>query len=105
TLMIAERYLDPLKREEIDTLLLGCTHYPLLKGIIKKIMGNGIPLIDSAQETAIEVERILYEKRILRESSHKGRREYFVTDAPGRFIKLGERFLGIRIDNVKQINT
>lgn len=105
TLMVAERYLNPLKREEIDTLLLGCTHYPLLKDIIKKIMGDGVSLIDSAQETAIEVERILSEKRILRESSHKGSREYFVTDAPGRFINLGERLLGIHIDNVKQINT
>lgn len=105
TLMVAERYLGPLKKERIDTLLLGCTHYPLLKGILKDVMGDGVSLIDSAQETAIEVERILSQKGFLRKISGEGKHGYFVTDAPGRFASLGERFLGFRIDRVEKIDT
>jgi glutamate racemase len=102
---IAGIYLEPLKKEKIDTLVLGCTHYPLLKGIIKRIMGDSINLIDSAQETAIEVEKILLEKDLLKKASTEGKHRYFVTDAPGRFASLGERFLGFRIDDVEKINT
>lgn len=104
-LMVAKRYLNPLKKEAIDTLLLGCTHYPLLKGILKDVMGDGVTLIDSAQETAAEVEKILSEKGLLKKNSEEGRHRYFVTDAPGRFIKLGKKFLGFRIEGVEKINT
>lgn len=57
--MVAERYLHPLQEEGIDTLVLGCTHYPLLKNAIHKVMGDGVRLIDSAEETALEVKQIL----------------------------------------------
>lgn len=103
--MVAERYLDRFKKEGIDTLLLGCTHYPLLKGILRDVMGNGVSLIDSAQETAAEVEKILSEKGLLKKTSKEGNRIYFVTDAPKKFIQLGERFLGFPIEKVEKIDT
>lgn len=102
---VAEKYLEPLKRRGIDTLVLGCTHYPLLKGVIKEIMGNGVSLIDSAQETAKEVEEMLREKGLLRKQFNRGRHKYFVTDAPEKFISLGKRFLGLPIESVEKIET
>ena len=102
--LAAERYLGSLKKEKIDTLVLGCTHYPLLTGIIKEVMGDGVLLIDSAQETAKEVEEVLSEKGLLRITHGRGRHRYFVTDAPKRFRSLGERFLGFPIGNVEKID-
>ena len=68
---VAERYLGILKDKGIDTLVLGCTHYPLLKGIIQKVMGNGVRLIDSAEETANEVKEVLMRLNLINESLMK----------------------------------
>lgn len=100
--IVAERYLGFLKKEKIDTLVLGCTHYPLLKGIIEEVMGDEVSLIDSALETAKEVEDVLSEKALLKRSSGRGTHRYFVTDAPKRFVRLGKRFLGFSINSVEK---
>lgn len=99
--LIAERYLGPLRGKDIDTLVLGCTHYPLLKKVIKEVMGKGITLIDSAKETAIEVKKTLSRKR---EAGGQAIHKYFVTDDPKRFIKLGEGLLEFPIDKVEKID-
>ena len=101
TSLIAEEYLTPLKAENIDTLVLGCTHYPLLKAIIGEVMGGGVSLIDSAHETAQEVMRVL-DKHGLRNSGAGSEIRYFVTDAPERFKAVGERFLGYQIPGVEK---
>lgn len=103
--LVAKKYLGLLKTKGIDTLVLGCTHYPLLKGIIKEVLGDGITLIDSAQKTAKEVEETLSEKGLLSKSNIRGKHRYFVTDAPEKFASLGERFLGFPINSVEKINT
>lgn len=102
--MVAERYLKGIKDKGIDTLVLGCTHYPLLKGVILKVMGSGITLIDSAVETVREVRAILKQNNMERNSPDSPLRRFFVTDSPGRFTMVGERFLGQKIEHIEKIN-
>jgi len=101
--LTVKRYLKVLKEKGIDTLVLGCTHYPLLKETIGAFMGKKVKLIDSAEETAKEVLRIMREMGLLTRSDNKGQHKYFVSDTPDRFIELGERFLDARLDEVQQI--
>lgn len=100
---IAERYLEELNKKGIDTLILGCTHYPLLKGTIKDVMGKDVQLIDSAVETAKFVERILSKDKLMREK-HKASVQIFVTDLPEKFLLLGSRFLGKTMENVTHVD-
>jgi glutamate racemase len=104
TYLIAEEYLTPLKRHKIDTLVLGCTHYPLLKKIISGVMGKGIVLIDSAEETALEVKRILESENSINPSRTEPTHKFYVSDFPEKFIQIGEKFLGGRVKEVKKID-
>ena len=99
---IARIYLAPLKAKKIDTLILGCTHYPLLKSVIKKVMGDGVLLVDSAKEVAKEAKAILDAAGISRSGSRKGGYKFFSSDEPARFIKIGSRFLKRKIKCVKR---
>ncbi len=94
TLDIIRKYLAPLKNKGIDTLILGCTHYPLLKSSIKKIMGPTIKLVDSARQVALSAKRLLDEKDIVSEHNRKGKAKFFLTDRPYKFKAIAERFLG-----------
>jgi glutamate racemase len=100
---VAKRYLKPLKDSGVDTLILGCTHYPLLKTVIKDVMGKDVTLIDSARQVAVEVNKILVEDGI---SNHKGkgRSDFFVSDNPDWFKDLAERFLGQPVKNVRKVD-
>jgi glutamate racemase len=100
--MTVRIYLESLKQSGIDTLILGCTHYPLLKKAIRKFMGPGVCLVDSAQQTAEEVASML-QKRALAKKNGKGVHSFFVTDAPDRFIKVGRRFLGEKVESAVRI--
>ncbi|MBI5408752.1 MAG: glutamate racemase [Nitrospirae bacterium] len=102
--LTAEHYLGGLKKEPIDTLVLGCTHYPLLKGVISKVMGDGIALIDSAQETVKEINETLIRLGMEGTPSASPLRKFYVTDAPERFLKVGERFLNQEIEHIEKIN-
>ena len=102
--MVAERYLKTLREKGIDTLVLGCTHYPLLKGVIGRVMGGGISLIDSATETASEIRETLIRNGIEGNPSHEPFRKFYVTDAPDRFLMVGERFLGEKIAHIEKIS-
>jgi glutamate racemase len=92
--LVARRYLEPFRTSGIDTLVLGCTHYPLLKQVIGKVVGGGITLIDSATETAREVADVLARLRWERPDDADVVRRYYVTDGPARFEKIGKLFLG-----------
>ncbi|MBI5379226.1 MAG: glutamate racemase [Nitrospirae bacterium] len=98
--LTAERYLAPL-RDRIDTLILGCTHYPLLRDTIQKVMGAGVALIDSARETAIEVTTQVRRQGLRGQGG--GTPRYYVTDAPARFRAVGERFLDEPLEHVEWI--
>ena len=105
--LTAETYLRDIRKKGIDTLVLGCTHYPLLKGVLSKIMGPGVRLIDSAIETASTIRAALEEQSLLRDVQGDGagesEREFYVTDSPEKFIDIGERFLGSSISFIKKI--
>ncbi|HEX9144262.1 MAG TPA: glutamate racemase [Candidatus Binatia bacterium] len=100
--MTVQVYLGSLKQSGIDTLILGCTHYPLLKKAIRKFMGSGVRLVDSAEETAQEVQSLL-KKGTAAKKSGKGIHSFFVTDAPDRFVKVGRRFLGEKVESAVRI--
>ncbi len=100
----ARTYLQGLRDEGVDTLVLGCTHYPLLKGIISEVMGEGVTLVDSAEETARTVAEILRGRATLRPASEKGNHHYFVTDVPAGFIRVGNRLLGGKLGDVYQVS-
>ncbi|MCK4404104.1 MAG: glutamate racemase [candidate division Zixibacteria bacterium] len=104
TYLIALEYLNPLIKKEVDTLVLGCTHYPLLKKVISRIMGKKVKLIDSAEETAKEVKRLLKHHGLGRNSGRKSFRKFYVSDVPNRFVEVGERFLKGKITDVKRID-
>lgn len=91
--LVARRYLAPFRDRGIDALVLGCTHYPLLKKIIEKVLGNGITLIDSATETAREVAEVLAKLNWVRPDRGEAVHRYFVTDSPARFERVGKLFL------------
>jgi glutamate racemase len=101
--LIARRYLEPLKESNIDVLILGCTHYPLLKSTIQKVMSEEVALVDSAEETALEIEKTLKEGDISNEGSYFTQREFYLTDVSETFIAIAERFLGERVERVEQV--
>jgi len=102
---VAKIYLAPLKKQKIDTIVLGCTHYPLLKPVIKQALGKGITLVDSAKEVTREAKSILEKHGTLasRRKNRKNNLRFFVSDEPKNFAKLGRRFLGIALKNVGKV--
>ncbi len=105
TELVIKEYLIPLKMKGVKTLVLGCTHYPVLKDIITRVLGDKIILIDSAEVMAIRVHSILKKLGWLFESSSKnGDDEFYVTDFPERFKRVGEIFLKKKIDKVEMVS-
>jgi glutamate racemase len=103
TKSVALQYLKTLINNNIDTLVLGCTHYPLLKKTIMSSAKRNIRLIDSAIETANEVKELLSKKQLLNTSKHSGKKVFYVTDAPEKFKILGTRFLGKSIPKITKV--
>ena len=99
--VIAREYLKPMLDARVDTLVLGCTHYPLLTGVISYVMGEGVTLVSSAEETAKDLYRVLVEKNLLREnSSTPPTHEFLATGAADQFEILARRFLGPEVNKV-----
>ncbi len=97
TEIIAKEYLLPLKKSGIDTLILGCTHYPLLRPVIQTIMGDAVTLIDAGAETAVFVKQQLYERDLLCGRGH-GSAQYFVSDTVEGFTELAGMFLNQKLE-------
>jgi glutamate racemase len=91
---VAEEYLAPLKEHDVDTLILGCTHYPLLTGVIQYVMGSHVVLISSAGVTAVDVFGRLHDEGLLNDSHDQGRHRFVASGREGLFSELGRRFLG-----------
>jgi len=102
TELIAKEYLFPLKLQKIDTLVLGCTHYPILKDVIASIFDGSVTLIDSGEATALEVERVLDEQNLRNPSTQKANVQFYVSDIPHKFSEIGERFLGQKLGKVRR---
>jgi glutamate racemase len=101
---IAEDYLSPIKNSGIDVLVLGCTHYPLLKNTLQKVMGAGITLVDSAEETASQIKSVLTQKDLLNDKSSISDREFYLTDVSDTFLSVAGRFLGEKIDKIEMVD-
>lgn len=97
--LIVKEYLEPLKQNGVDTVLLGCTHYPLLQSLITAEMGEGVNIVDSASTCAEQVSSTL-EAMKLGHTQPKGTYRYFATDDPAKFKVSGEEFLGMQMDDV-----
>ena len=100
---IASTYLESLIRHRIDTLILGCTHYPLLASVIQRAVGSRVTCVDSATQTAAEVKGLLAWSESFSPSRVRPRHRFFVTDEPGHFVALGEQFLGQSIRSVERV--
>ena len=99
---IAREYLTPMIDAKVDTLVLGCTHYPLLTGVISYVMGEGVTLVSSAEETAKDLYRVLVEKNLLRENSNSApSHEFLATGDSHQFEVLARRFLGPEVTKVQ----
>lgn len=103
TRLIAREYLRPFTSDHIDTLVLGCTHYPLLKPMLGEIVGRDVRLIDSAEETAAETCRVLTERNLVAPPGSVGTHRFVASDAPDHFLRQGQRFLGAAIDEVEKV--
>lgn len=103
---VAERtvshYLESLKQSGIDTLLLGCTHYPLLRAMFAQVLGASVRIVDSATATAVEVGDRLRMLRLAKRGAD-GSQSFFVTETPDRFVRVGRRFLGPQVESAVRI--
>lgn len=105
---LAQSYLEPLQRAGVDTVVLGCTHYPLLAGVLQIVLGAGVTLVSSAEETAKELVRVLMDRGLARDPTHgppPGAHEFLATGDPEPFRRLGRRFLGPEIGAVAVLDT
>lgn len=104
TRLTAEEYLKPLLDQRIDTLVLGCTHYPLLKPLLQEIVGPQVQLVDSAESMAEQTEAVLSRTQLKHSQSPPAHHQFYVTDMPFRFREIGERFLGRNLSNVELVH-
>jgi glutamate racemase len=104
TELIAKEYLFPLTLEKIDTLILGCTHYPLLKDVIGRVLHNAVALIDSGEATTEAVRILLDEQDLRNTSTLKPNLQFYVSDVPHKFTEVGERFLGQKLGRVHRVS-
>ena len=102
--MTAQRYLEELKSLQIDSLVLGCTHYPLLKDTINSVVEGKIKLVNPARETARDLKDSLTKNNLLNDGSSKQPYyKYYVSDIPERFATIGKEFLNREIEDINQI--
>ena len=102
--LIAEEYLKPIREASVDSLVLGCTHYPLLKPLLRRVMGDGVALIDSGEQTAIMLEETLATAGLAGESNRSGLHRFAVSDDEPRFRQVGSRFIGERLSKAEVVS-
>ncbi|MGE3802408.1 MAG: glutamate racemase [Candidatus Kapaibacterium sp.] len=104
TELIAREYLQGLLEHSIDSLIMGCTHYPILKPTLSLVAGPSVRLIDPGFETAKHVQSILEQQNLLKRDSSPSSHEYYLSDFPHKFVEIGERFLGSEMNRVEKIS-
>ncbi|MFZ0391207.1 MAG: glutamate racemase [Calditrichia bacterium] len=104
TYLIARRYLQPLLENKVDTLIMGCTHYPLLQPVLQKIMGPQVKLVDSGVETALQVRRVLRSNGLEADPQQNPEHRFYLSDMPYKFQEIAERFLERTIPHVQTVN-
>jgi glutamate racemase len=104
TFEIAEEYLKELREIGIDTLVLGCTHYPILTEVIQKVVGKNVSLIDSGVASSEVIKTELEKLGLLSDAKSMGTQEYYVSDIPAKFKEVAELFLGREIEHVHKVD-
>lgn len=102
-LRVAQGYLAPLQRAGVDTLILGCTHYPLLTGVLSYVLGDEVTLVSSAEECAKETYTTLTDLGLLHERPRQARRRFLTTGSPAKFEGIGRRLMGGFVADVEQV--
>ena len=100
---IASRYVSELKGKFIDTLVMGCTHYPLIRGTLRKIMGENVTLVNPAYETAIELKNMLREQGLTCEKTPEEKYQFFVSDQAEEFTSFAKSILPEVVKETKKI--
>ncbi len=103
TMEVVRKYLSGFHNKKIDTLILGCTHYPLLRKAIQQIMGPQVVLVDSAGPTVYHLQETLDKLHLLSDSMKHGKLRIFVSDMPRNFVTVGQQFLGCRLKHVRVV--
>jgi glutamate racemase len=103
TVEAVREYAEPLKQADVDTVILGCTHYPLIRPIFQRVFGRGVTLVFSAEETAREVAETLERKGFANDPGREGVYRFLTTGDPERFRLIGERFLQLPLGEVEQV--
>lgn len=103
-LAVARDYLRPLQQHGIDTLVLGCTHYPLLTGVLSYLLGDGVTLVSSAEECAKQVYAVLTRAGLLHDHPRPVRHRFLTTGDPGLFVGIGERLMPGMVADVEQFS-
>lgn len=101
--LIVREYMEPFKAADVDTVVLGCTHYPLLKSLITEALGSGVNLVDSAENAARALGDVLEKNTLLRSSDLSGSLKIYVSDIPGLFGNMASRFLGTSVGSVERL--
>ncbi len=104
TIAIAKEYLSELKEKNIDSLILGCTHYPILADIIQKVVGKNVKLVDSGSPAAKIVEDYLNGRGLRNNSVQAGTSEFYVSDIPSTFKNVAEKFLGKKVTHLHKVD-
>jgi glutamate racemase len=104
TIEAVREYAAPLKEAGVDTVILGCTHYPLIRPILQRVFGRDVALVFSAEETAREVAETLARKRIENDPAREGSYRFLTTGDPEQFRQMGARFLQLPIAGVEQVS-
>jgi glutamate racemase len=102
--LIAKRYLNKFIAEDIDTLILGCTHYPMLRKTIQRVLGDNVAMVDSGRETAKFVKQYLKENNLATSQTVKPRLKIYVSDLPHKFQQIAERFLQNSLSHIETID-
>ena len=103
TRQVAEEYLAELRSSSVDTLVLGCTHYPILRPVIERTMGAHINYVDSGEAVADEIAKLLEERNLIRKDDQPRVEEFYVTDSADRFRRVAELFLGRPLESVATV--
>ena len=102
--LTAKRYLEELMKENIDSLVLGCTHYPLLKRTIGEVVGERVKLVNPAKETSQDLKKILEEQNITKNTKQDTFYKYYVSDIPEKFVAIAEEFLNKEITDIEKVD-
>lgn len=101
--IVAEEYLNPLRNARVDTLILGCTHYPLLRDVLQRVMGRSVELVDSAREIAVQVREQLRQEKLEKKAPRAPRYRYLISDRPQEFKRIAKNFLGHELTHIKKV--